>query len=160
MRKLITPVLYDGSLDGLNEVRPLDLADEVKVSLDVPILNVNPVNNSKLALGRLLRCTKDGALLTKNHNSFENVEERRLIITEEAITEVIEWSQKIFGFLWVFQSRFDINWLVWSDPTYTQRLLYLSLSGTTWVPFKGDTTYFLMNMDEAGEVVGYCYGVY
>jgi hypothetical protein len=70
MPKLLTPVQYENTLDELNGVRPLELADEVKLTLDIPILNVNPVSQKRPAIGKLLRCNQRGALLQDGEKGY------------------------------------------------------------------------------------------
>lgn len=67
---LVTPVQYESAFDGLNEVRPLELADEVKVALDIPVLNANPVSSSRPAIGKLLRCNQRGGILQTPSNKY------------------------------------------------------------------------------------------
>lgn len=63
MSKLITPGQFEPALDGLNQVRPLILSDEVKQSIDCPVGSMNPPNSDKIIQGTMSRCTKNGASL-------------------------------------------------------------------------------------------------
>lgn len=66
MQKLLTPVLYEDTLDELNSVRPLRIEDKVENVLDIPILDSNPASDNKPIKGGLLRCDNNAALLKCN----------------------------------------------------------------------------------------------
>lgn len=66
MPKLITPVQFEPSLDGLNIVRPLIMPDEGKTVISYPVLCKNLPSEGKPGVGKLARCTQDGALLRDN----------------------------------------------------------------------------------------------
>lgn len=67
--KLITSVQYESGFDGLNEVRPLSLTDEVRCDLTIPFFNLQTVSEGKPADGRFLQCTDSGVLIVQRSNS-------------------------------------------------------------------------------------------
>lgn len=141
MPKLITPVQYEPSIERLNDIRPLQLEDEVKIVIACPVLYENPPSENKPAVGKLARCTKQGALLADRQKVYTNFE----YITQDFETgdenQVIQFSQKV-SFV---QSRAVAlgTWLtaVWTDPTYTITLKDIRSPYTEFLPFNGVDLY-------------------
>ncbi|GAH92147.1 unnamed protein product, partial [marine sediment metagenome] len=141
MVKLLTPVQYEGSLDELNKVRPLALADEVKRDLGLCILNVEPAAaNNRLARGKFLRCDSNGSLLKHNSKSYDNFELVKVLVHDHEY-KAITFSQvvhKVSIKCFPFDGQAGFNW-VSSIGTWYQSLAYDA--SFTAVDFRGTTMY-------------------
>jgi len=138
MPKLLTPVQYEPALDGLNEVRPLQLADEVKIALNIPVFNVNPVGKNKPVVGKLARCNQQGALLESNKVfDLRNFEYQVKYTPFESGEFSVTFAQPIKGFLVYFYARSDESHnSVWVTPDgiVIKRFIYQQYM---WFDFKG-----------------------
>ena len=141
MQKLVTPVQYENTLDGLNAVRPLVLADEVKPILDIPVLNANPVSENRPAIGKLLRCNQNGALVTKNHNGFKYYQTKSLEIDSPNYFNLCTFSQKVEGILLEVTDSANITAFGWFWLAGFAILEVWNLLGTTWSNFDGQSLY-------------------
>jgi len=134
MPKLITPVQYEPTLDELNEVRPLQLADEVKSVISSPALNLNPVSHGRPVFGKLSRCNNQGALLTNGNSGYENYEAFSLPVYWHPTQHYsITFSQKVKRvFLLPTMFWFDPA-LKWTDPSYLITIKELNPNGDNWL---------------------------
>jgi len=154
MPKLLTPVQYEDTLGELNTVRPLVLADEVKVGLDIPVLNVSPANGRRFVHGKLLRCDNNGALIRGNSKKFDGYEIQSMYMDEATSAQTIEFTQQVYGVLWVVTSVLKCNYLRWTDPLYFKSYQELSLTGTSWLNFVGLSLSFISNFGLSGYIGG------
>ena len=137
MSKLLTPVQYEDTLDELNMIRPLELADVVKHLIDIPILNSNSVNNN-LALGKLLRCDNAGASLIKNANGFKYVEAIAFYVDYLGKPRDITFAQPVEGALYKYVSDNECYNVMWVIPALGNPIIKTWLAtDTTWLEFNG-----------------------
>ncbi|MBA7654882.1 hypothetical protein ES703_62775 [subsurface metagenome] len=138
MPKLSTPFQYEDSLDELNMVRLLNLVDEVKRIIDIPVLDVNPVDEKGFAAGKLLRCDNNGALLSKNADGFKYCETQSFEIDSPAYFVPCEFAQEVQGVLLDVTDSENIVSFTWLSPATFGNLQYFNILGRTWVNIKGD----------------------
>ncbi len=121
--KLITPVQYESGFDGLNEVRPLSLDDEVRCDLSIPFCNLQTVSRPEPADGRFLRCTDRGVLIAHK---------------PESVAEDFEDSGDMFS-----EGR-DIWWYDFSQKVRFVSVLVTSLVGTIAIAWCTAGGYIIM----------------
>lgn len=97
MPKLATPVEYEPTLEELNTVRPLQLADEGKIVIPYPVLCKNPPTKDRPAVGKLARCTQQGALLKVGNAPFTLVESGSDTVTNVDWLFHYTFTQKVYG---------------------------------------------------------------
>ena len=158
MGKLITPLHYESAIDGLNDVRPLALADEARQELSLPILNQAPVDKVSPASGKFLQSDNQGAGLIRdfvecknqvtqsislsNTGSLGNINFGRMI--EFFTAHVVTHSQGSGVSFW------DINytryWGFFNIPT-----VFYSIYHRPWLFFAGfGTTPWSMDLEVSG----------
>ncbi len=142
MITLATPSQYEASLEGLNKLRPLKLADKCKTELTYSVLCVNPVEKDRPAIGKLARCSGDGALLKTKNVSYDNVELKTTVFTDVDTTRVITFSQKVFQVFARVQSYRGYNSAWWVNPTYNNYYMSVDFNKTVMFPFVGQIMYF------------------
>ncbi|GAH56483.1 unnamed protein product, partial [marine sediment metagenome] len=135
--KLATPVQYEPALEGLNDIRPLQLADENKIVLSCPVLCKNPPSTGKPTVGMFARSSQQGALLTANNKvctAYEYIEQD---FEYGLPNKVIHFSQKV-SFV---QSRVIIIgvwtgawWITFGLPKIIMDIYNYS---TNFLPFAG-----------------------
>jgi len=139
MPKLLTPIQYEDTLDELNIVRPLELADVVKHLIDIPILNSNSVDNNP-ALGKLLRCDNAGALLIKNSNGFKHVEAKAFYVDYLGKPADITFAQPVERVLYKYVSDNECYNVMWVIPALGNPIIKTwPATDTTWIEFNGTT---------------------
>lgn len=127
----------------LNEVRPLELADESRIVLDLPALNSNPVSHGRPVFGKLARSDKQGALAIKENSGFDNYQ----MIYYQMLDDIprrgfLSFSQKVRRVL-LLASQPEVNPnLDWTDPTGTKTFKELNPRGKTWIEFSGTNIWF------------------
>lgn len=135
--KLITPVQHEPVLDGLNEIRPLQLRDDVQRVIGLPALNANPVNNPNNVRGKFLRCSQQGAILGTQNRYYDNYEEimRERATAYEAF--VITFSQ-IVKFVQVeIRSMSEDGYLRWRTLSPIYVIKDYSAVGFYYWPVRG-----------------------
>lgn len=160
MIKLSTPAQYETGLDGLNDLRPLELKDEGKVVIENIVGTLNPPSKGRPAKGMMLQCNKDGALLhadfVANHSSFELID---AWLKPGLYMVTVDWAQKVYGVLayyyWFSLATKTVYWVT-PDETNIKQCPYQVY---TWLPFIGTTMYLRKNAATGGSKV-YLYGVY
>ncbi len=160
MPKLLTPIQYEDKLDELNKVRPLVLADEVKPSLDIPVLDSAPVSDSMPALGKLLRCDRTGSLLKRQIAGFENVEVLQVYIPIATVFDTYSFAQRVSGVMWQPTLTVFITSALFTSPDYIITLKSLSLMNIEWLSL--DITDFPIRITgiQPGKLRGWLYGFY
>lgn len=63
MIQIKSPVRFEDSLDGLNQVPAFTVDREVRQGLDLGIAAVNPVSKARPNIGKFIRCDRQGSLL-------------------------------------------------------------------------------------------------
>lgn len=139
MSSLLTPVQYEESLGELNQVRPLKLADEVKIEINIPVFNFNPVNKGKPVIGKLLRCDNNGALLKENSLVETNTESKSGSVSIGSDMYTVQFSQPVhYWRLYGITSTFGTD--MWITNLFgTVIVQTLGVSGIYLIPFYGDT---------------------
>lgn len=146
MLKLATPVQYESSIEGLNDIRPLQLADEVKIVIPCPALCRSPVTKNKPVVGRLARCSQQGALLTELQKFYTNFEYIEQDFETGNSNKLIEFSQKVS----CVQSKVIVVGLhdtaYWTDPTYIEQIMSIYDTQTVFLPFVGTNLYIIIHI--------------
>ena len=161
MPKLLTPVQYEPSLEGLNVVRPLHLADEAKPIISYPVLCKNPPTKDRPVVGKLARCTQQGALASDKrvvYDTWEYIEKQFTWTTRQ---HHIAFSQVVYPVHCNIVSINLINAIAWTDSTYTKIYQLLDLVVDTMLWFKGVNLYIrtIMASPPAFLTLGF-YGFY
>lgn len=142
MGKLITPLHFEPAIDGLNIVKPINLADEIKQELSLPVANRNPASINRPVDGKLLQSDNQGAGLFRNSGGYDNVESITQDFTHTMYYGSVTFSQ-IIKHLTV---RYTFN-----QPTFQLRLTdsdhmwawYTVVEGeTNDIPFRGEKVWF------------------
>lgn len=141
MPRLRTPVQYEESMGELNQVRPLNLIDPVKIALDIPFLNFNPVNKNRPAIGKLVRCNKAGALIKENSVIERNTEIDGGGVTTGTPVVAITFSQPVhYWRMWGIGTTLGSDlWL--TDSTGDIIIQTLDMLGDNTIFLYGDTFY-------------------
>ena len=160
MSKLLTPTQYEDILGELNNVRPLDLSDEVKLSLDIPLFNLNTPDTDKPVVGKLVRCDNYGALLKENSENYRNVEVKEVFIVTVDTLSSVTFSQVVHGVEWEFSDEFRMDTIFWVDPNTGNPYQQLSMTGTTWINFVGKRFYLMSTGHPAAWIFGRMHGFY
>lgn len=141
MLKLITPIQYESALDGLNQVRPLSLADRGKITLDIPICNSNPVNAGRPALGKLLRCNQRGAILTNGRLGYDDYYYSTGSLSHATLTVKITFPTAVKGFIAKYAEALGTGYIARMDSTYTIQVGKLSLNDYSYFNIRGRYVY-------------------
>jgi len=139
---LKTPVQFEPAFDRLNEVRPLKLADRVKINLDLPVCNVNPTGTSRRAIGKLLRCNNVGSMLKNHGDGFETTLYRDCLLLDTNSTDHVDFTPPVKGVL--------VKWTGGTGPTtvhwvagYTHFFeVEIFRTPWLWLPFTGSRIWF------------------
>lgn len=160
MGKLITPVQHELVLDGLNEIRPLQLQDEVKRVVSLPVVNANPANKSNIARGKFLRCD-NGAMLATNKVYYNNYQEKQW---DEDDTDsryyTVLWNPPVKLVQIEIVLRIPPSSISFYNSTYTTVLKNCNAVGMYYYPFVGDTQYLKTIAIGTGHIAFYLYGFY
>lgn len=143
MPKLATPVQYEPALEGLNDIRPLQLAEESKVVIPYPVLCQNPPSKDKPAVGKLARCSQQGALLKSEPVWADNYSEIRLDISEAVPNIHYAFPVRVQGVLasyLIFVGGGGINWC---DKDFVIDYRSLVIISYRFLPFVGTDIYFM-----------------
>ncbi len=142
MPKLATPVQYEPALEGLNDIRPLQLADESKVVIPYPVLCKNPPSKGRPAVGMFARCSQQGALLKNVSYKAVLPEYKYRNVTVYDMHTHFTFSSKVSYVIAIWKWLGGSPVLYWSDPTYLYNLKTLSNLKYTFLPFIGTDIYF------------------
>ncbi len=115
MPKLISPVQYGPGLNGLNELRPLSVGDDLDSSLSLPVADVNPADNSQLSAGHFLRSTDQGSMLRKLPFDLEDYSSQsidHLFVMNETVSIIFAQAvQFAIGKKTVFDGSGILTWV-------------------------------------------------
>ena len=142
MSKLLTPVHYENAIAGLNEVRPLGLSKEVEISLDYPVLNLNPADLLRPAIGKLLRSSQAGCALADSLANSKNVEGIAVTLRTGDVHEHITFSQQVHFVITYTTSWIGFSTIYWTDPGYTREYKAIDKFSVTNLSFVGKDMYF------------------
>lgn len=141
MPKLLTPQQYENSLDELNELRPLQIADEVKRQIDIPVCNKLPVSTKKAVSGLLTKGTQQGALLTELNTDYTAYEKISQYFSDGSEQHCVTFAQEVNGVLCVQTTLFEYIEAWWTNSTYALQIMAISLIVPTYLPFIGTDLY-------------------
>jgi len=160
MPKLASPVQYESALDGLNTIRPLQLADVGKIVLPTPVLCKNPPNRDNPAVGLLARCTQQGALLKSNGLFANKIYADSFNINTEENNETYVFPSKVYGVLAKHSELEEETYCYWCSNDFQD--IYISISTHEWLflPFVGRRICFFVDAEEDWETVVTLIGFY
>ena len=152
------PVNYEPVLSGLNEVRDLSLADEGRLSLDIPVLNSQPATNENIGIGKFLRCnpgtliwnpnkfTADPQYYTYSMTAFETSTLLRVFdpAVEFILLRVSDWT--------------DPAWFEWRNQDYSTTLKSYNGNGCYLIPFVGTDFYLRCRVASVGHFTWELFG--
>lgn len=152
MPKLMTPIQYEPSLEGLNAVRPLQLLDEGKSIISYPVLCKNAPSEGRPAIGKFARCSQQGALLKKSNTLFHNLESNFFPISENTPLEHYIFQQKVYKVTIRYTDGYGTTGVWWCN--YDGSIHFTELPFGVWMtlPFVGRSFHIV------GEGVAYWQG--
>lgn len=160
MPKLANPVHYEPSLEGLNVIRPLQLADVNKIVIPTPVLCTNPPSVTKPAVGILARCTQNGALIKSNNTLCDKIYEAEIYTGDESEFVTYTFPTKVQGVLakisYVEEDVYD--W--WCSDYGLQKYVEIFYSVWSFLPFVGKKIHFLLECAESFETTILLIGFY
>lgn len=141
MLKLTAPIQYEPSLEGLNAIRPLRLRDESRILVPCPVLCINPPTKDKPAIGKLARCSQQGALLNDKQKVLTNYEYIEREFPYGLPNQQITFAQEVSPVWCKVLSYIGVTDLFWTDPTYTIDIQAILLIAYTFLQFRGSDLY-------------------
>lgn len=155
--KLITPVQYEQGFEGLNTLRPLSLTDTVRRVVSVPIVNANPVDKPRIARGKFLRCSQQGAMLGTIPRSLT-------LRGQDVYTIGDDWQHRTYNFshrivlIYIYVLRVSGDGSVrWWNEDYDIIIQDIMSAGCFYWPFNGFTLYIGFNGYGEGSTKFYIY---
>lgn len=143
--KILTPVMYEDSISGLNLVKPVSFGKIVNQDIDYGVLAERAAAAKDTPNGRWVRCNGNGGILT----SSDFIAQDEFIFTAIAIYgspslwyfdfgRVVEWVLlRLFN--WVSGS-----YVVWVDNSGILELGTYQSNVPYCVPFRGQIMYFYL----------------
>lgn len=141
MQKILTPTQYEPALDRLNVLRPLQVKERVRSTLNIPLLNQLPVESKKSVTGRLVKCTQQGGTIIRPPQGFTQSQVFYFGFEEGVESASETFGQTVYG---LFLRVYDVNgvWgLLLSDSTYVITYWSTDVVGCYYIPFVGKTFY-------------------
>jgi len=160
MIKVATPILYESSLDELNRIRPLRLADKSRFSFDYPVLCSNPVNSNRPAISKLARCDKQGSLVKNVGNSYKNAETINIYEQDYYPLPYYTFSRKVSSCLLTITHITYQDMFAWTDNEYDNWFVTYRYAGNYFLSFTGQTIYFYPQFVEGWYISGKLTGFY
>ena len=158
--KLITPVVFEDKLRGLESVLPLHLADEVKGSIDLAVLDRRPVDNSGRAVGVFARGCRHGSLITKRPQlELSHIEDATISSVRHNVLTSYEFTHKVkYVLLWynVGVYYYDSGWFTPGDV----KLAYAYKDVFNLYSFSGRTFWFKISFSPSLESSIILKGIY
>lgn len=141
MQRLATPTQYEPALEGLNDIRPLQLVEDSKIVVAYPVLCKNPPTIDKPAVGKLARCTQQGTLVRHKVNGLTAYEYIEQEFPVNGGNQQIAFSQKVsyISVVEVDVGFRDDSWFM--DSTYTHQLARIVGVNQLQFPFVGTVFY-------------------
>ncbi len=158
--KLLTPVQYEPTLEELNAVRPLELSDEVGISIDMVALDAGDEADKSSIIGRFMRCTQHGAILANSNVKYDNVEAVVFGFDRNSNPGHTQFSQKVFGVVVDIETSWSASSPTWSDSTGSIVYQLLSLTQPVYIPMVGDGFWLAWINGGDTSITGKAYGIY
>lgn len=152
MPKLITPVQFEPSLEGLNIVRPLIMPDECKTIISYPVLCQNLPSEGKPGVGKLARCTQSGALLRDNSELPDKVYDVELEISENGEEISYTFPTKVVGVIAQWEDEADVIDFWWCSSDYSVLFVELRRNDFVFLPFSGKTIHFFVDSSDGWDI--------
>ncbi|MBA7621477.1 hypothetical protein ES703_28839 [subsurface metagenome] len=125
-------------MDELNEVRPLQLADEVKSVISSPALNLNPISHGRPVTGKLARCNNQGGLSVNDNSGFENYEYIVTLFEGRPMPQKVTFAQKLKGlYLPQYEWFYPFTTFEWVDAGTRLTIQTLHQDASNWLKFTG-----------------------
>ena len=160
MRKIVTPQQYSQTLDELNKIRPLQVVDIVKQSVDIGVCNSFADSGDKSVLGKLVRCTQHGSEIIHRLNSDENYELKEFPTPTSTGLINHSFAQPVKCLLVYVYELLEFVTFYWVDSTGLIFIQKLETLGTILLPFKGTEFYTKVSSLPPGKVSFNLYGFY
>lgn len=160
MPKLITPVQFEPSLDGLNIIRPLIMPDECKTVISHPVLCQNLPSEGKPGVGKLARCTQDGALLGDNSEFASNVYGGTLAMSGVTSCRTFTFPMRVKAAIAKVFTEEEAATFFWCSSDCLTNYKQLSETVYTFLPFVGTVMQFKMVGGSEEETFLRIYGFY
>lgn len=141
MPKLLTPRQYEKPLEDINEIRPLQLADEIQHKIEIAVCNKLPVSTKKAATGMLMKGTQQGALLAKFNKDYTIADPIRLELNYLTPTGCVSFVQKVSFVVYDVISSYSMTGLFWTDSSGDIIFWPLDPTQTTYIGFSGTDLY-------------------
>lgn len=146
MLKLATPVQYEPSLEGLNILRPLQLTEESKTVISYPVLCKNPPSKDKPAIGKLARCSQQGAM-PKSMPVWANKTGGDTLEFELPVrTHHITFPVKVLGVNALYLEWVMTSHCYWCFPDFTTPIIEIGQINHMFLPFIGTDIYFYADL--------------
>jgi len=142
MPKLATPLQYEPSLDGLNAIRPLQLADESKVIISYPALCQNPPSIDKPAVGLFGRCSQQGSLLVDVPAWATKVYEVDVPVAVNEGNKFYIFPITVQGVLACWSKVGEYLDVGWTNDIYSRTYIYIPTDYWKYLPFMGTKIHF------------------
>lgn len=142
MPKLITPVQFEPSLDGLNIVRPLIMPDECKTIISYPVLCQNLPSEGKPGVGKLARCTQAGALLRDNTEFGDKIYNGSLALSGLSPCRAFVFPMKVAGVSVLAVTEETAATFYWCSPDCVNNYKQVSETAYTFLSFVGTNMRF------------------
>jgi len=143
MPKLATPIQYKPALEGLNEIRPLQLADESKIVLPCPVLCTNPPSKDRPAVGIFARCSQQGSLLKSEPGWADTIYEYNVAIVVGDEVH-ITFPMYVVGVIAKYTLTGPMG-VDWCNDAYTINYKGLATEYWTRLPFVGKDIHFIVD---------------
>lgn len=160
MAKLATPVQYESVLEGLNALRPLQLVEPIRRTVDVPILNSLPIESVKSAAGTLAKGTQQGAILNKNIYELTEYEKIEYNSAGIAGNINIEFAQTVKHIAINMRQKAGSNPFYWCIPLSNVMLRDITELGMHQLEFVGTKMWFYQNALPFHTLIFNAYGFY
>lgn len=160
MPRLATPLQYEPSIEGLNDIRPLQLADEGKIVIPMPVLCQNPPTKDKPAVGRFARCSQQGALLKSMPEGVKNYLYTQFSLSNLDPNKSFAFDRRIYGCVIYYTFVYATGAVIWTDETYIQYYVIIFATTATFLPFVGTDIHFTSSGATTYEIRVDFYGFY
>jgi len=160
MRKILTPQQYSQTLDELNEIRPLQVSDIVKPSIDIGVCNSFADSDNKSVLGKLAKCTQHGSLLKKKPLGYAQFEQIGVNRLEIETIETISFSQPVKEVLVKVIILNNVLVFHWCADNYLVSLMNLNSVGIYYLHLKGSSFDIYYHVGYEGQMTFIALGFY
>jgi len=158
--KLTTPVQYEQVIDGLNEIRPLNLDDTVRRVVSLPVINSLSVDDPHIVQGKVLRCDNNGAVLGKNNRCYNNYEDKYLYTGSGYENNTIVFGQRVYYVNLRIKTLSVGGYVQWLDPLFYILVKLYESTGLYYLPLVGTKIHLRTAGYGTGATRVYVYGFY